>query len=342
MKILFFLFISLYCFGQSIIVETGTYTGDATNPRTITTTNSLVQDGKAVVVFVKSHNTNYDILRTDDMPVDSSISLWPAQTWTADAIISFSASGFVVNSYLNANTIAHYWMAIIADTTLMTTRTYTGSGGNATLTLPFTPGFALWKTKSASAQGAWKSYKMGTDTLIHVSGTYAPGHLQAGGFSGNTILLANGALTNASGKVYYMFAIKNDANFLSALKYTGTGSAHTVNFDRAIPSITVFSIFTSGNSTNIPAAWKTDDMATNVIMRITNNGLFNGYENVTVSSVDVNTSVITNTNTRKYEGWIVTSYTTPAVEEESASGKFKGNDYFDRFKKQNSPSISKQ
>jgi len=215
MRILLFLFLTIYCFGQSIIVETGTYTGNVTNPRTITTTNSLVQDGKAVVVFVKSHNTNYEILRTDDMPADSSISLYPGQTWTADAVTSFSASGFVVNSYLNA-AVAHYWMAIIADTALMTTRKYTGSGGNATLTLPFTPGFALWKSRSASAAGAWKSYKMAADTVILVQGSYVTAQLQAGGFSTNSILLANGTATNASGKVYYMFAIKNDTNFLTS------------------------------------------------------------------------------------------------------------------------------
>jgi len=323
MKILcFLLFIVYFCLAQTITLETGTYTGDTSNPRTIATTNSLVQAGKAVVVLVKSNNTNYEIFRTDDMPADSSLHLYPGATWEANAITSFSASGFVVNSYLNA-AVTHYWMAIIADTTLMTTRKYTGSGGNATLTLPFTPGFALWKTRSASAAGVWKSYKMATDTVIVVSGGYLTGQLQAGGFATNSILLANGSATNLSNKVYYFFAIKNDANFLSALKYAGTGSAHTVNFDRAIPSITTFSIFSSPHAGSTPSAWKTDDMATNVIARINNAAFFNGYENVTVSSVDVNTSVITNTNTRKYEGWIVTNYMTPENEDEISSNKLQ-------------------
>lgn len=320
MRILLFLLFSFYISAQSFIVETGTYTGDASNPRTIATTNSLVQAGKAVVVLVKSNSTNYETFRTDDMPADSSLHLYPGATWEANAITSFSASGFVINSYLNASGVAHYWMAIIADTVFMTTRKYTGSGGNTTLTLPFTPGFAMWKTRSASAAGMWKSYEMAADSTIGVNGVYYTGQLQAGGFSTNSILLANGASTNFSGKVYYFFAIKNDANFLSALKYTGTGSAHTINFDRDLPAITTFSIFSSASTSTTPSAWKTDDMATNVIARIINNILYNGYENVTVSSVDVNTSVVTNFNARKYAGWIVTSYTTPT---ETTTGKFK-------------------
>lgn len=328
------IFLSIFCclglLAQDIIIETGSYNGNATNPRTIPTTNSLVQAGKAVVVLVKSNSTNYETFRTDDMPTDSSLHLYPGTTWKDVAITSFSATGFVVNSYLNANTILHYWMVIIADTALMTTRRYTGSGGNATLTLPFTPGFAMWKTKSASASGVWKSYKMATDTVIVVSGTYLTGQLQAGGFSTNSILLANGVATNASGKVYYMFAIKNDTNFLSALKYTGTGAAHTVNFDRVLPQANPISIFTSPHAAATPSAWKIDDMGTNVIARINNATFFNGYEDIAVGSVGVNTSVITNTSSRKYEGWIVTSYETPEIA--TTTDGFKQYQRWNKFK----------
>lgn len=331
MRLLSIIFLTFFCFGQSIVVETGTYTGNATNPRTITTINSLVQDGKAVFVLVKSNSTNYETFRTDDMPADSSLHLWPALSWEENAITSFSETGFVVNSYLNANTIAHYWVAIVSDTVLMTTRKYVGTGANADLTFPFAPGLFIVKPSSAVSRGVWRDYSMGADSIVSVDGASSGVGLQDPGFSGNIVKLDNGATTNSSGKTYYAMCVKNDANFLAAVKYTGTGAAYTVNFHRSIPSVTTYSLFSSAtNSTNIPSAWKTDDMTTNVIARIINNSLFNGYENVTTSSVDVNTSVITNTLNRKYEGWIVTSYTTPT--EETTTGKFKGNSAYDKFK----------
>lgn len=313
MRYLIFLILSLGLYAQTITVETGSYTGNATNPRTITTTVNPAEAGKAVFVMVKSNSTNYCMWRTDDMPADSSASFYDAGAWIADAITSFSSTGFVVNSYLNANAILHYYMVVVADTSLMTTRKYTGTGANRTFTLPFAPGLFIYRN-AATGPARWKIYTLGADSIISVRGLYNTVEFQNPGFSGTAAKVTGNGGINGSGRQYYFVAIKNDANFLSAIKYTGNGASRTLTYDRAISQATPISIFCSqGTTVNYPSGWRTDKMTTNQIARIVNNTFYTGFDGQTVSQVTADNSVITNASAKKYEAWVLTSYSTPAA-----------------------------
>jgi hypothetical protein len=213
------------------LIESGNYTGDGNDDRTISTTFSLAQSDKKVLVLVKGNTAQYAVWRTNEHGADSSSHFYSVAD-KVNAIQSFSASGFVVgtDATVNSSSVIYQWVAISADSAYLNVKTYIGDGTNdRQISTDFQPVLA-WVKNISTGGCAWKNSVMGTDTSITFAGGVSTGFINA--FAGNYVQVD--AAVNNNGVKFYLAAFAN-FGMVDVFRYTGNGSSpREINFNKTM------------------------------------------------------------------------------------------------------------
>lgn len=310
---------------QTITTYTGSYTGNATDNRTITVTD-LAAAGKSVMVIVKGTAAQHGVWRTSAHTGDASSHFYNVAD-KANAIQSFSSTGFVVgdDATVNAAATTYYYIAVVADPSYMVCTTYTGTGSQTNITTTI-PDIGLAIIKQTGAQtGAWRTSVMGTDSSTVFSGSVFTNLINV--FGSNYITIGNGANVNSAAATYYLVYFKN-GGFLSVFRYTGNATDNrNISFGKTLisPGFVLISK-NAGASANV---FTTTDLNSDKTMLVNNTATIytNMLQNFTTTDLNVGTHTLVNANAVFYWGFALGNFTEAATDggypEYSKSSGFK-------------------
>lgn len=316
MRTLFlFLLLPILIFSQELQVKGGTYTSTAD---TLAITGIGFQPE---FVLVKLNTTTYPVWKcTAHHPDSSSVG---GAVDIDDGIISLDADGFTlgVDGSVQTGTTAGAWIAVAGEK--IATGSYIGTGSQITITTGWQPGLFIWKVPTATSSQIKTSLNTGSNAMGFVDA-------EAGNFFTFTPTgLTTSAIGHLNGRKYIWIAIEDNPLFYADTAYTGNATDNR-DFSTKFAAGAVFA-----KRTNASAAvfWKLKETVGETTYRFDNvaHTATNAIQSITTELFQIGSGTAVNANTAPYYAWYLRSYTIP-VEEESATGKFKGNDYFDRFK----------
>jgi len=207
-------------FPGAIKMASGTYTGDANDNRTITV--GFQPD----FVIVKETGNGEGAARTSTMANDASKPMGSATAFVANAIQSFTATGFVVgtDNDVNRNNRDYYWVAFKANGQAMKVGSYTGTGAARSFTgFGFSPEAVIVMGNNAAravTRMSGMSRSFGFDNTTGV--TTAVTSLNADGFSVGT-----GAEANTNNVGYHYVAFNDFADSIDVASYAGNNTDDT-------------------------------------------------------------------------------------------------------------------
>ena len=190
----------------------GTYSGNGTDNRSITTSPAFQPD--LVMVFANNTNAAARVWKVAALPGDSSCVFDTGQVCTtANQIQALESTGFQVGSggQVNAVTITYTYLAIKTGAPGLAQGTYDGDDTDARpITTGWQPLFALTKRTSTVSSVFRFSSQVG-DASFLFSGAPAANQMQA--FSGTGFEIGTAAAVNSTStpNTYYWFALRDDA-----------------------------------------------------------------------------------------------------------------------------------
>ena len=198
-------------------LQTGTYTGNGSAGRTITT---LFQPD---AVIVKSDSGDDAVIRTSVMPASVAKDITGSGALAANLITSFGATGFVVGSdtSVNGSGKTYYWTAMKTGTNI-NVGMYTGNGADDRNIsgLSFQPDWVV--TMGDAQQDYFKPAPLAGDEAFAMNGTGAVTNriqaLQATGFQ-----VGSDVNVNENTRAYYWIAFGATSK-AAVSSYTGDGS----------------------------------------------------------------------------------------------------------------------
>lgn len=218
-------------------LDVGSYTGNASNPRTI----SISVGGTPDSVMVKADASASALYwRTEDMAANESHQITSDGTSTT-AITSLGSNEFTVNSTLNANGVTYYYVAIRDNGEGdFAVGSYTGNGTSQSINAGFQAIVAI--TSGDASDGL-----MGTDSQGNGEGQHLNDSTQitSGGFTFDAqgFDVGNNSYINYNGEDYYYMAFK--ANGCYEGSYTGND---TDNRDISGVGFTPVFVLTAGDA----------------------------------------------------------------------------------------------
>jgi hypothetical protein len=207
-------------FPGAIKLASGSYTGDATDNRTITV--GFQPD----LVIVKDTGNGEGAARSSSMAGDASKPLGSLTALQADNVQSFTATGFVVgtNNRVNRSARTYHWTAFKANSQAMKVGSYTGNATAQSITgLGFSPELVILMGNNAQRavarySGAARTYGFDAST----GATNDVTSLDADGFT-----VGAGVEANAAATAYHYVAFNDFANSIHVASYAGNNTDNT-------------------------------------------------------------------------------------------------------------------
>lgn len=205
-----------FAFGGSNVAE-GTYTGNATDNRTL----SGIVGFQTNALFVKNStsatvNNRRAVFSTSKHFGDHSSYVADAVAIALNMVQSLDADGFQLGSGANTNenTFVHYWFALGGEslpagsgTYTLTQGTYTGTGSSLSVTgLPFKPDLVLLKGEGSSS-AVFRTSAMKGDATAQVSATVTTNMITSLTNDGFTI--GTSGIVNTASVIYHWQAFGN-------------------------------------------------------------------------------------------------------------------------------------
>lgn len=218
---LFLLILTIGLYAQSFDTYTGTYTGSGGDDSTIVVAN-LTPAGKHTVVIVKGVSADLAVWRSSAHVGDVSSRFYQTADG-ANAIQSFSSTGFVIGTDATVNTkdAVYHYAVVLADTSLMYCRSYTGNGTTQNVSVPITDIGLAWIKNPGAVVGVWRSSVFGTDSTTIFSGGMATTSINS--FGSGTVNIENGAAVNTNAVVYHLVVFANSPA-IANVRYKGDGN----------------------------------------------------------------------------------------------------------------------
>jgi hypothetical protein len=204
-------------FPGAIKVATGTYTGDATDNRTIAV--GFQPD----FVMVKDTGNSEGAARSSSMGGDVAKPMGSLTAFQADNVQSLDANGFTIgtNNRVNRSGRTFHWVAFKSNSQAMKVGNYTGNGTTQSITgVGFQPELVILLGNNAQRavarySGAARTYGFDASTGV-TTGVTAFG---ADGFS-----VGAAAEANSNGVAYHYIAFNDFANSINVGSYTGNNT----------------------------------------------------------------------------------------------------------------------
>lgn len=210
-------FQSAAIFPGAIKMTSGTYTGDATDNR------SIAVGFQPDFVMIKDTGNREGAARSSSMAGDVSKPMGTATTLTADIIQSLTATGFTIgtNNRVNQNTRTYHWTAFKTNSQAMKVGSYNGNGTSQSITgLGFSPELVI--VMGNTAQLAVARYSGMARTYDFGNGQGAATDITALGADGFTV--GAGAKVNSAATTYHYVAFNDVANSIDVGTYTGNNT----------------------------------------------------------------------------------------------------------------------
>lgn len=194
--------------GDSADITTGSYTGDSTDPRSITGVGF-----QPALVIVKGTNNDQVVFHSSGMgnSTDKSQDFLSAGDYT-NAIQALETDGFQVGNGTTVNTASntYYWVAIKANSALLASGTYTGDGtDNRSITgLGFDPSYVWTKRSFSRSVHRNTAYVGDASTSIGAGGGSATNQIQS--FVTDGFQIGSDEQVNSNTLVYYWMAFKEN------------------------------------------------------------------------------------------------------------------------------------
>ena len=199
-------------------IQTGKYTGDGVNNRTITGIGF-----KPDVVIIKSSGTQQACIRTSTMPGDNSKKMSSTAAFAANMIQSLDNDGFTVGSDQNVNKSGneYYWVAMKAEAGLLMLSTYIGDGlDNRAITgVGFQPDLVMVIDSSGQGMVYRVSSMSGEATFRFNAGDLFNNRIKA--FQADGFLLGTHSTVNNNGDNYHFLAMKIASGKMNVGSYVG-------------------------------------------------------------------------------------------------------------------------
>lgn len=227
-KLLFSFILFLAPFTASaFVIDTGTYTGDATASRNITVGFT------PTFCTVTGNNTQASYFTTSTILADKAGSGldWRgnAATSSSNIITNLTTNAFTIDGGANVNGsgVSYTWWCVSANgDTDFEVGKYTGNGTddrNITLaTITGTPKLVMIKAGNTTDTGAWRTASTTTNNsqAFHEFGAPKTNEIQT--FGTGTFQVGTGSTVNTSGKTYYYIAF-GPSNGIAEGEYYGNG-----------------------------------------------------------------------------------------------------------------------
>lgn len=199
-------------------IVTGSYTGNATDNRNITGVGFLA------TFLMLMGGTNHSVTKFLSSGASTDTSSWTYNAAdSADLIQNITNDGFQIGTatQVNANTIAHYWMAIKSGPKVFQSQ-YTGDGvDNRAITEPgFQPDFVYIKSSAAKNFGLRSSNHSGDLSKFYRSSGFVANYIQSLDATGFTI--GNAADINTSSETLRYIAFQDEVTHEVAINETIT------------------------------------------------------------------------------------------------------------------------
>lgn len=286
-----------------MLIETGTYTGDGSVGRTVST--GIALDGADTLLFVMRGDATYasPMAKTDTMVSNVSAFL-DGSTSTTNRITALGAATFTVGdaNEVNANGVVYYYCAIVADGDPdMKTFSYTGTGSAHDIT---TPGFAPELVLTFPHQGqahrsCWRSSLHGAGESHRFEIGMNTGLIT--GFVATGFSVGTDAIVNQNTHTYHAVAVAPNSQ-LASFTYTGNGADN-----RAVGSLAAAPLFgwlQVNDPINIDryAVLRTTDMGADFSSPCNDfpAGVTNRLQNFNSTGFEVGSSNESNRNTSPY------------------------------------------
>ena len=203
---------------HSNLMITGTYTGNATDNRTI---SGLGFRPEAIMILPES--ASQGVLRTSSMSGDvSKILNYTAGGLQANLIQSLTGDGFTIGTHasVNTNAVVYHWIAWGAGADI-TVGSYSGNGTSQSINgIGFQADMMLVAGASTSQAAMRSSVSTSTFDFGASTGvTTAVTTLGSDGFS-----IGASALANSTSTVYHYVAFNQNSNYFSLGSYTGNAT----------------------------------------------------------------------------------------------------------------------
>jgi hypothetical protein len=196
-------------------IATGSYTGNATDDRTITGVGF-----RPDVVIVKSTGTEVAAMRTSSMSGDTAKRMTGPAAVAANLIQSLDSDGFTVGTAFEVNALltSYYWIALKAGDYALKVGSYVGNGTSQSVTgLGFSPEYVMVIPSDTGApvqrfSGMSTSYQFSVDLGASDRIT----SLDSNGFT-----VGASAQANTNGTTYYWVAWNQVAGSIKMGSYAG-------------------------------------------------------------------------------------------------------------------------
>jgi hypothetical protein len=286
----------------------GQYTGNNSNPRTITT------GFQPSLVIVKRSTAVGAHFRTASMPANNSNYFTSTSLdSTGTLIASLISTGFTVGATDNASAAIYNYIAFPTTAGIMAEGTYTGDGAdnrNVVTALGFEPDMVLVKNSNSATANNRRAVMNITQNYGDLSNYVADGFgngvnfiqaLQANGFQ-----IGSGVNVNENTNTFYWFAFggspdPSGASGTFTMKtgtYTGNGANRSITGIGFKPDLVII----KDNTTQLPV-FRTSMMQgdNTAYMNINGNDFRLGITSFTPDGFNLGTSTITNTNGLTYQ-----------------------------------------
>jgi hypothetical protein len=313
---------------MALLVKTGTYTGDGSDPQTIT---GVGFTPKVVMIMgTTGVGSSYSFqFKTTEMATGSSgVTAQTAAVapLTEGLIDSFTSDGFLVRGAKNINTRAYYYIALAGDECV--TGTYTG---NATDNRDVSIGmFPKWVMLKGNLGITHKSTATGNTTDIsQLLGFNADVSNFIQNLNSDGFQIGNNNAVNASGVTFYYFAIKGD-NVTSG---TYTGNA-TDNRDITGVGFDPIAVFIKSATNAGQAVFRTAESGDLTSRTAANNApIANAVQSYITDGFQIGTDATVNSNTVDYF-WVAFGRPTTVFNFSTGSHAYTGitwNNLWNRF-----------
>lgn len=317
MRVLIFLLLLFhFSIAQSFQIETGTYTGNGANDRTITTTLDPSDASKNAVVMVKGRTAQYGLWRTDKHAANASSGFMVISD-VSDGIKSFTTNGFVVdvNASVNSNTITYDYVVMVADSSLMQTISYIGDAGDRDIATSVTRPEMVWGRQSGAGNMFFKTAEMLGDTSMSFYGQEIVTNIKS--MSANTVGVGSTMNGNAISYQIIIFGF----NTVSSFHYNGNSASSRIIPFTALSDVEF--VHTGATASSTPGAMQTTNSGTHT--HIYNNNA--GYAGSKIlswddASITVDGHGLVNLTGREYYGFALSNYTVPATDTEKGFNSF--------------------
>jgi len=204
-------------FPGAIKMASGSYTGDATDNR------SIAVGFQPDYVIVKDTNNTEGAARSSSMVGDVSKPMGSLTAFTADHVQSLTATGFTIgtNNRVNRSGRIYHWVAFKANSQAMKVGTYNGNGTTQSITgVGFQPELVILMGNNAQRaaarySGAARTYGFDASTGVTTGVT---------AFSADGFTVGAAAEANSNGVAYHYVAFNDVANSISVGSYAGNNT----------------------------------------------------------------------------------------------------------------------